>query len=80
MHLDVTGPNLVLMCAQGAVVSLRPPEDPRTLTATFSDVFFRNRQPKKSVALKKLSKCWLWMQKTQKIEPDPNFFLTDESF
>ncbi len=29
---------------------------------------------------KHLSKCLLRMQKMQKIEPDPNFFMTDESF
>ncbi len=29
---------------------------------------------------KHLSKCLLWMQKLQKIEPDLNFFMTDESF
>ncbi len=29
---------------------------------------------------KHLSKCLLRIRKTQKIEPDPNFFLTDENF
>ncbi len=28
---------------------------------------------------KHLSKGLLWMRKMQKIEPDPNFFMTDET-
>ncbi len=29
---------------------------------------------------KHLSKCLLQMRETQKIEPNPNFFMTDENF
>ena len=45
-------------------------------------VFFRNRQPQHSVALnlKKTIKMLAMDAKTQKIEPDQNFFLTDKSF
>ena len=58
-------------------------QGPCTLSATFPYAFFRHRQPQPfggSELPKNLSKCWLWMRKTQKIEPDPNFFLTDTNF
>ncbi len=78
-HIKKKTTNFCELSVQGSIYSALCCET-KWMNLTIAILDFGVRLYGGSELLKHLSKCLLGMRKMQKIEPDQNFFMTDENF